>query len=105
MDQTAKRRSLRRSAGKWNRYEPAASDAEIDAIGSPCNKGRSFQSSPCRCGSSSTTHHDVEGHSPRWQKVIGDACQEADGEHHHPDVSRRAQADLKQSLIRIATAT
>ena len=37
MDQTAKRRSLRRSAGKWNRYEPAASDAEIDAIGSPCN--------------------------------------------------------------------
>jgi len=33
MDQTAKRRSLRRSAGKWNRYEPAASDAELDAIG------------------------------------------------------------------------
>ena len=89
MDQTAKRRSLRRSAGKWNRYEPAASDAEIDAIRSPCNKGRSSQSSPCRCGSSITTH-DMEGHSPRWQKVIGDACQEANGEHHYPAASRAA---------------
>jgi hypothetical protein len=32
MDQTAKRRSLRRSAGKWNRHQPAASDAELDAL-------------------------------------------------------------------------
>jgi len=26
----------------------------------------------------SPQHHDVESHSPRWQKVMGDACQEAD---------------------------
>jgi hypothetical protein len=70
MDQTAKRRSLRRSAGKWNRYEPAASDAELDAIGSPCNKGRSFRHHIAAVARVSPQHHDVEGHSPSGRRSL-----------------------------------